>query len=153
LLLNSENYKEYASATELIEYLILQYGLPDNSFEKYYFFQINKNKNIYMTTQGEFAYTNITQIGLPIYKGDFPKGYPTNAFIYRFGKKARKNVITINEKELTTLLNREGVPYTAPEVNSGAQIIKTPNNIIGRGWTRQGLLYLDTPKIWIQNLL
>ena len=152
MLQNSENYNEYINYEELIEYFVKQYGFSKYIFDDYKFYQISKTKIIYMVQKFNISFSNITQIGLSVYKGDFPNGYPTNAFLYRFGKYATKNIISIEIDNLPILLDREGIKYFPNHPTFGPQILKTENNIIGRGWTRDGLLYLDAQKIWKQNL-
>ncbi len=106
-----------------------------------------------MSNQRDIIFSDkITQIGLPAYKGDFPRGYITNAFIYRFGGAATRNVIDVDRKHLPILLNREGV-HIDNLTTSGYRIITSGPHILGRGWVREEKLYMDAPKIWKQNLL
>jgi hypothetical protein len=150
LLQNLKNFEKTDHADELCNYFIKQFGLAINFFEEFDLYELKNTKIIYMLRRQFVDFFEITQIGLPVYKGDFPGGYPTNAFIYRFGQLATKNVVLIKDENLQPLLKREGVAYSSTTL--GPQIVRTKKHIIGRGWTRNGRLYLDAPKIWKQNL-
>lgn len=150
---NSENYKNYKKSGELVEYLKNNFGFTEDFFNNVNFYTLENGNIVYMLNN-ELKYSEkITQIGLPVFKGEFPRGYVTNTFIYRFGKLASKNVIEVKEESILSLVNREGVKVLEASNSKGHHIVKSGNKILGRGWVRDGLLYLDAPKIWRQNLL
>lgn len=127
------------------------FGFSENLFDGFYFYQLKSSRIVYML-KGELNFNGpITQIGLPVYKGDFPRGYLTNNFLYRFGQFAKKNTITVSEDSILPLINRDTISYNPDYDVKGHQIIKTQHNILGRGWVRNGMLHLDAPKIWRQN--
>ena len=153
-LQNSEKCRPYPQDQELKDFLTQQFGFYPDLLAAYYFYDSLENNILFLSNQPEIPRTtNITQIGLPAYKGIYPRGYVTNAFIYRFGKHAVRNVIDINTSLLPALLNREGLPLEKKIDHSGHQIIRSGKYILGRGWLRDGNLYMDAPKIWKQNLL
>ncbi|MBN2280297.1 MAG: hypothetical protein JXQ65_06940 [Candidatus Marinimicrobia bacterium] len=150
---NLKNYYLFDRAEELVTYISTQYGWDEKLLNCYNFYTINSGKIIFLLKGNLNITGNITQIGLPVYKGEFPRGYLSNTFLYRFGPYATKNVIEISEEDIQPLLNREGIIIRDNYSGSGPQIVKIGHRILGRGWIRNGQLYLDASKIWRQNLL
>jgi len=152
-LQNSENYKPYEQSIELVEFLKNQFGFPDDLFVGKSFYTIENSNIVYMLNSELDFHYKVTQIGIPVFKGEFPKGYVTNNFIYRYGKLAKKNVIEVDDNSIMTLLNREGISLSEENCSKGHHILKSGQKILGRGWIREGMLYFDGSKIWRQNLL
>lgn len=150
---NSGNCKVFEASAQLIEYFMTQFGLPSEIFENKSFYRLGNSTIIYMCEGKLPDLKGITQPGMPVFKGEFPKGYPTNAFIYSYGKFATSNTLEVENQDLEKLLNRDGVMYKPDLPTYGPQIVRLKSKILGRGWTRDRLLYLDASKIWRQNLL
>ena len=111
MLQNSENCKIYKSSQELVDYFVSHFGLSQDIFDHKEFYQMENSSIVYMSEKSIPKLRNITQPGMPIFKGEFPKGYPTNAFVYRYGNLATSNAIEVNEEDIEPLLKREGVKY------------------------------------------
>ncbi len=152
MLQNSEKISLCLRSEELTEYLTDHFGFHEKLLQSYGFYELPGNRIIFMSNQRDIIFSDkITQIGLPAYKGDFPRGYITNAFIYRFGGAATRNVVEVDRHHLPILLNRQGI-HIDNLTNSGYRIITSGPYILGRGWVRGEKLYMDAPKIWKQNL-
>ena len=149
---NSENYSAYDKTAELLDFIDEQFDIPQKIFGDCKFFTLENTNIVYLCNSEILPLKNLRQIGLAIYKGDFPRGYLTNAFVYRFGRYARKNVIEVKKDRLEALINREGINLPAGDYEKGHWIVKSDHRILGRGWVREGQLYLDVPKIWRQNI-
>ncbi len=149
---NFANYNIYVHQNTLLNYLEEHFGLRKSLFSEYELYQKDGTQRVFLFHGVLNHQQPFVSAGLPIYKGAFPRGYVTNAFIYRFGQFATKNCISVTCEHFEKLLSGDGVTLPETMNNRGYQLILLGNKALGRGWIRQGNLFMAVPKIWRQNL-
>jgi hypothetical protein len=82
-----------------------------------------------------------------------PRGFPTNAFLRRFGRQATRNVADVSWDTALRLMYSHQIEHEPLDDKGGPYIVRAPESVLGRGWVRKGRLVLDTPKGWAAALM
>ncbi len=147
-------FDPYPKERDVFDYLMNQFGFPENLFLNYRLWATDSQPTIFIAnknTTPDNTFNTIT-FGLPCMRRELPRGYPTHYFLQRFGKYAKKNIFTLTMEQVLKLVNGERIQNFG-ETSQGPKILCTKNFIVGRGWASKNGLFLDTLKIWKQNLL
>lgn len=92
-------------------------------------------------------------LGLMAFRRPPPRGYPTSAFLRRFGAGARRNAYDLDWEAALALMHERSLPVTALDERGGPYVLRCGETVIGRGWVRDNALRLDAPRIWRRQLL
>ncbi|MFP4606715.1 MAG: hypothetical protein ACLFP7_03750 [Thiohalospira sp.] len=92
-------------------------------------------------------------VGLCLMRQPPPRGFPTSAFLRRFGAPASRNVVDVDWDTGLRLMYNHQIEHAPLDDKGGPYIVRAPRTVLGRGWVRKGRLILDTPKGWPNQLM
>ena len=148
-------FEPYADAEAVWDYLADRFGLERSLFAGYRLWHRQGGKPVWIAPEpgDDLSAIRLEWLGLPVLRRPLPRGFPTNAFLRRFGGAATRNVVDVDWDTALRLMYSHQPEWSAPDPKGGPYIIRTEASVLGRGWVRKGRLVLETPKGWADQLL
>jgi hypothetical protein len=152
---DSAGFEPYAEAEAVWAYLEQRFGMDRAAFADHRLWQRGANKAVWLVhRQAEPpADLKVEWPGLAVLRQPLPRGFPTNAFLRRFGHLATRNCFEVDWDTALRLMYNHQIEREPLDDRGGPYVIRSPLGPIGRGWVRHGRLLLETPKAWTNQLL
>ena len=151
----SDVYRPYPDAEGVWTYLEERFGMDRSIFADHCLWQRGERKAVWLLHRNAEppADLKVDWPGLALLRQPLPRGFPTNAFLRRFGHLATANCFDVDWDTALRLMYNHQLERAPLDERGGPYIIRSPLGSIGRGWVRHGRLVLDTPKAWVNQLL
>lgn len=148
-------FESYSDAEAVWDYLEERFGMARTAFRGYRLWQRGQGRTVWILPEtGEPpADLKVEWAGLPVMRQPLPRGFPTNAFLRRFGDRATRNVFDVDWETALRLMYDHQIEAEALDAKGGPYVIRSPVSPLGRGWVRKERLLLATPKGWAAQLL
>jgi hypothetical protein len=145
---DSEGFEPYGDTPALLDYLDGRFGLEPMLFAEHRFWQRTGSPAIFIAHARCRPVRGVATdvLGLLALRDPPPRGYPTTAFLMRFGMQATRNVYAIDTDTALRLLRDGAIPHLDPETPKGPWIVRTDHAVVGRAWVRDGQLVGEIPK-------
>lgn len=149
----SDVFEPYPRAGEVWRYLRLRFGLDLRDFPGLRLWHRRGAATVWIAREECLPPSDTAPetIGLPLLRRPLPRGFPTTAFLQRFGLRAWRSVIHVADQWTETLMRGEPLPCD-PGSDKGPYIVRTPDAVLGRGWVRRSGLVLDVAKEWRRSV-
>ncbi len=143
-------FEPYPQASLLVDYLARLFGMPAASWEAFQFWHRPGASAVWIAHRSNAlpSAVRVETLGLVLFRQPPPRGYPTTAFLRRFGFLATRRLFWVNAKAGEFLMHGQALAIPADRLQRGPYIVRTPQAILGRGWARAGRLTLDCAKEW-----
>ncbi len=141
-----------ADREKVITYFKERFGISEEEFKEYLFFE--SNKGIWMVSSGcpEEEYLKLTALkrfdflGIRVLR-KLNNGFkPTTYGLQIIGRNATKNFIELSRDELIKLLKKGYIEKEYPSVEDGYVILRYNRRVLGCGLYRKGILRHQFPK-------
>lgn len=148
-------FEPYPESREVWRYLAARFGFAESDFAGHRLWHRPGIASIWLAHQDcrPTPGLRVQGVGLMAFRRTPPRGYPTSAFLRRFGARARDNVYDVGWDTAMALMHEVSVPMAPLDERGGPYIVRCAQTVIGRGWVRAGRLRLDAPRMWRQQLL
>lgn len=148
-------FEPYAHAEGVWAYLEERFGMARFDLAGFRLWQRGEGKTVWILPSGIDVPGDlkIEWAGLPVLRQPLPRGFPTNAFVRRFGDRATRNVFDVDWETALRLMYSHQIEAEALDPKGGPYVVRSPLGPLGRGWVRKGRLLLDIPKGWSAQLL
>jgi NOL1/NOP2/fmu family ribosome biogenesis protein len=137
----------------IIEYFRERFGIPEDDFKGYLFFE--SNKGIWMVSSGfpDREYLQLTTLkrfdflGIRVLrKINNNRFKPTTYGLQIIGRNATRNFIELDRDELIKLLRNGHIEKEYPSVEDGYVILRYNKRVLGCGLYKKGILEHQFPK-------
>jgi hypothetical protein len=152
---DSDVFEPYPEPEAIWGYLEERFGMDPAAFAGYGLWHRPGTKAIWILA-GDVeppADLAVEWAGLAVMRQAPPRGFPTSAFLRRFGHLATKNVYEVDWDTALRLMYNHQLEYPALDERGGPYVVRSPRGTVGRGWVRKGRLALETPKAWVNQLM
>lgn len=151
---SSAGFEPYPDAAGVRDYLCERFGMPAEALAEHAFWWRRGTRSIWILRAGHAppAEAAVEAAGLVAFRQAPPRGFPTSAFLRRFGHAATRAVVDVDWPSALRLMHGEGLAEDGYPERGGPYILRSPRAVLGRGWTREGVLRLDVPKGWRKQL-
>ena len=91
-------FEPYTHAEGVWDYLEERFGMPRSGFAGFRLWQRGAGKTVWILPCGVEVPGDlkIEWAGLPVLRQPLPRGFPTNAFVRRFGDRATRNAFDVD---------------------------------------------------------
>ncbi|HKJ70327.1 MAG TPA: hypothetical protein VKA55_01045 [Gammaproteobacteria bacterium] len=151
----SDVFEPYPQAEAVWSYLEQRFGMDPAAFADHRLWQRAAHKGVWLLHAAAEPATDIKVDwpGLAVLRQPLPRGFPTNAFLRRFGFAATRSCVDVDWDTALRLMYNHQIERDPLDDRGGPYAIRSPFGTLGRGWVRHGRLVLDTPKAWANQLL
>ncbi len=139
---------------EVFGYLIDKFGFRKQDFRPYRLWHRPGHASIWMSRTEclPCSEVKVHSVGILLFRKMPPRGFPTTAFILRFGHLAGRSVLDLSWDQALDLMLGKSIPDPGGSQGKGPYVLRTLGRGLGRGWIGQSELKLDVPKIWKAQL-
>jgi hypothetical protein len=129
----------------LLEWLEWKLGIAPEKMDGHSFWHRPGSPSIWIAARdcAPLAPATLESMGLLFMRHPPPRGYPTTAFLQRFGHLCTKRVVEVARQHALPLMLGESVD--APEELSSLAVVASEGLVLGRGFAREGKLVMEFP--------
>jgi len=151
----SAAFEPYPEVDAVWTYLVDRYGLGPAVFAEHCLWHRPGAASIWIAHQDLAPPEDlrIETVGLVAFRQPLPRGYPSSAFLRRFGAEATRGCYDVDWPDALRLMHGQAIPRAPLDERAGPYVVRSPRAVLGRGWLREGQLRLDAPKMWRQQLM
>ena len=140
-------FEKTAETPVLLSFLEGELGLSPHVFAHHTFWQRKGAAAIWVATSdcSPPPKTSIEAIGILAFRRTPPRGFPTNAFLRRFGATASRRVVMLEETRAMRFLAGEALEIPDGK-ERGYCLVRTDTAVVGRGRWDHGILHSEVPR-------
>ena len=153
---DSGGFEPYPHAESVWTYLEDRFGIPRETFAEHrLWWRSGSGKVLWLAHCAVTPADGVALewLGLPLMRQELPRGFPTNAFLRRFGGAATRNCFDEDWDTALRLMYDHQIERAPLDDKGGPYIVRSPAGVLGRGWVRKGRLLVENPKGWAAQLL
>lgn len=151
----SDVFEPWPEPGPLLEYLRWRFGVAADALAGHRFWHRPGSRSLWIAAREMKPPPDLPleAVGMVAFRQPPPRGFPTSAFLRRFGHAATANVYDLDTATALRLMHGEAVAVEPLDERGGPYVVRCPRAVIGRGWVRAGALRLDVPKVWRDQLM
>ncbi len=147
-------FEVLADPTPYLRWLEERFGIAPSTFESYRWWRRRGARAVWIAARDVVvdAQWAVEAVGLVAFRKPPPRGYPTTAFVARFGGFATRRVAEVGDVEALALLRGAEIDWNS-EPTAGPVVVRNASlGALGRGWIRSGRLTLELRREWRRRM-
>ncbi len=135
---------------EVLAYFLERFGIPEEVFDGFQFFQSGKVIRIISDVVGLKEAMHLYRIGtpgIPLLRRKRPIWKPTTVALQIFGQKATRNIVNLRDEQVDVFLQGCTLDENF-SLATGYVIVKWAAHVLGCAFYEKGLLESQIPREW-----